>query len=467
MTDLKIQVCKTMGLQSSDWYISGHMRHQSNLDAGCPNIQVNLSVRGKGGGYDHDTKPIDLITFDRATPTAFIAEEHATVPATMVEQARNILSVAAIITTHSLEAIDNLHNCLVNATDSASIDNAFSAIREFRRNRIKASWESCTIQDIHWPSAECYICSGQFEKRQQVVRYGCQHMAHKECHEQWTESVQTTGQAMVHKCTLCKQVSSTLENLTTIEESGADETGTLLCISISGAGAQAIVAQARKQRIHTRIVFISAIQLDTTTLVDAASITTTALTTRGPRAVHDATDIGPIGATFLSKTNGTKTPQQLILLGMTVDVDVTLGKNSTPTRMSIHGRWCRSATLRIMAQSHAEQDAIDIISPVVLKTKQISWQTSIIKGSALAEDMKKGTESLCIHTLSCYGANAEAQAEELANAIMAESTSRLTPGSGIWILPHSKLAYIVAIHVNSRGPPLIVETFANISTDPA
>ena len=62
-----------MGLHSSDWYISGHMRHQTALDAGCLDIQVNLAVRGMGGGYDHATKPIDLITFDRKTPTAFCA----------------------------------------------------------------------------------------------------------------------------------------------------------------------------------------------------------------------------------------------------------------------------------------------------------------------------------------------------------------------------------------------------------
>ena len=118
-----------------------------------------------------------------------------------------------------------------------------------------------------------------------------------------------------------------------------------------------------------------------------------------------------------------------------------------------------------MAQSHAEQDAIDMLSPVVIKAKQISWQTSIVKGSAFAEDMTKGTESLCIHTLSCYGANAEAQAEEFANTIMAESATRLTPGSGIWILPHSKLADIVAIHVNSKGLPSSSKTCANILTD--
>lgn len=40
---------------------------------------------------------------------------------------------------------------------------------------------------------------------------------------------------------------------------------------------------------------------------------------------------------------------------------------------------------------------------------------------------------------------------------MAESTTRLTAGSGIWILPHSKLVNIVAIHVNPKGLPLIIE----------
>ena len=53
---------------------------------------------------------------------------------------------------------------------------------------------------------------------------------------------------------------------------------------------------------------------------------------------------------------------------MTVDVDVAVGKNSSPARMAIHERKYRSATLRIMAQSHAEQDAIDIITPVVVKS---------------------------------------------------------------------------------------------------
>ena len=113
LANLKTQVCKAMGLQSSDWYISGHTRHQSDLDAGRPNMQVNLSVRGKGGGYDHDIKPIDLITFRRDTHTSFDVDEYATVPATMVEQARSILAAAAIITTHPLEAIDNLQNCSV------------------------------------------------------------------------------------------------------------------------------------------------------------------------------------------------------------------------------------------------------------------------------------------------------------------------------------------------------------------
>ena len=385
-----------MGLHSNDWYISGHMRHQTALNAGCQDIQVNLAVRGVGGGYDKQTKPIDLITFTRDTPTMFGAKKHDTVPATMVEQARNTLTADAVITTHPLGIMNNLQNCSVHATDGASIDNAFIAIGEFRRNKIKASWDNCTTQNIHWPSSECYICSRQFEKKQDLVRFECQHMAHKSCHEQWTASMKPTCQAMVHKCTLCKQESSALENLTAVEESEPDETGTLLCISISGARAQAIVAHARKQGIHTRIVFMSAFQVENTSLVDAARTT---LTTWGPRAVHDASDIGPIGATFMSKNNGAKTPQQFILLGMTVDVDVELGNNSAPTRMAIHERWCRSATLRKMAQSHAEQDAIDMITPIVAKGEQINWQTSIIKGSAYVQDMKKGTESLCVHTL--------------------------------------------------------------------
>lgn len=182
-----------MGLHSNNWYISGHMRYQTALNAGCQDIQVNLAVRGVGGGYDHATKPIDLITFSPETPA---------VPATMVEQARKTLSAAANITTHPLEIMDNLQNCSVHATDGVSIDNAFTAIREFRRNKIKASWESCTTQNIQWPALECYICSGQFEKKQQLVRFECQHMAHKSCHEQWTASMQPTCQAVVHKCTL-------------------------------------------------------------------------------------------------------------------------------------------------------------------------------------------------------------------------------------------------------------------------
>lgn len=93
---LKLQVCETMGLRSNEWYISNHARQQATLNAGCWDIQVNLAVRGVGGGYDYTNRPIDLITFDRDTPTIFAAEEHATVPATMVEQARSTLSAAAI-----------------------------------------------------------------------------------------------------------------------------------------------------------------------------------------------------------------------------------------------------------------------------------------------------------------------------------------------------------------------------------
>ena len=40
---------------------------------------------------------------------------------------------------------------------------------------------------------------------------------------------------------------------------------------------------------------------------------------------------------------------------------------------------------------------------------------------------------------------------------MAESTARLTPGSGIWILPHNKLVNVVAIHVKPKGLPLIIK----------
>ena len=301
LNKLKLQVCKTMGLHNDEWYISGHMRHQTALNARCQDIQVNLAVRGVGGGYDYATKPVDLITFYRDTPTTFGAEEHATVPATMVEQARNTLNGAAIITTHPLEIVNSLQHCSVHATDGASIDNAFMAIRGFRRNRIRANWESCTTQNIHCPSTECYICSRQFEKKHELVLLECQHMVHKSCHVQWTTAMQPACHALVHKCTLCKQVSSALKNLTVVADSESDNTGTLLCISITGARAQAIVAQARKQGIHTRIMFMSAIQVENTSLVDAASITTTALTTWGPRAVHDASDIGPIGATFMGQ----------------------------------------------------------------------------------------------------------------------------------------------------------------------
>ena len=460
LAKLKTQVCEAARLQSSDWYISGHTRHQRDLDAGNPSMQVNLSVRGRGGGYDHSIKPIDIITFRRDTIISFEVDEHATVPATMIEQARCCLSASAIITTHPLEAMDGLQNCSVHATDGASIDNAFSAVRKVRRNAIKDRWEKSTGHSTKLPSKECYICTAQLEIGDHIVQYGCQHMVHKDCHEHWTEGLETSGQPLMYKCTLFKQNSLTLDNAIVKEDPGKDETGTLLCISITGARAQAIVTQARKQRIHSIIVFLSAIHYENTNLVDAASITATALSSWGPRAVHDAVDIGPIGATFWNTKRGSKTkqnPTQFLLLGMSIDVDIKEGMRSKPPQMTVHERWCRSATVRIMAQSHAEQDAVDMIAPAVLGSKHINWQTSMIKGSALAGDMRKGTESLCIHTLSVYGVNAPDNAEKLANAIMNVGTSRLEPGTGIWILPHAKLTDVVAMHINSKGLPLIVK----------
>ena len=465
LAKLKTQVCEAAGLQSSDWFVSGHTRHQRDLDAGNPSMHVNLSVRNRGGGYDYSVKPTDMITFRDDTSTSFEVDEHATVPATMIEQARCCLSASAIITTHPLEAMDGQQNCSVHATDGASIDNAFSAVREVRKNAIKEQWKDTAGHSANSPSTECYICTAQLEIGNHIVQYGCQHMVHKACHESWIEGLETSDQLLTHKCTLCKQTSLTLISATIKDDPGKDETGTLLCISITGARAQAIVTQARKQRIHSRIVFLSAIHYENTNLVEATSIITTALSSWGPRAVHDAANIGAIGATFWNTKRGAKAkqnPSQFLLLGMAIDIGLKEGMHSMPPQMTVHERWCRSATVRVMAQYHAEQDAIDMIAPAVLGFKHVNWQTSMIKGSALPGDMRTGTESLCIHTLSVYGKHTSDNAEKLAKDIMDVGTCRLEPGTGVWILPHRKLNDVVAIHINSKGLPLIVENIRQI-----